>query len=133
MTEKRLPHDLETIEQALTGGPAPSPALRARVLARVDDELSRSARRPFRRYAAGVAAAVLLAMNVSLSLTTPAGPVADAPPARTAALAEQLRGMDLGLSEAEIARQCRLMAAGERLLPMGRPYGRTPDNMLEPF
>ncbi|NLF30257.1 MAG: hypothetical protein GX591_05125 [Planctomycetes bacterium] len=123
MIEERLPDDLAAIERALRCGPEPDAALGGRVLERVGGELRRARRLAFRQYAAGVAAAVLLVMNLSLSLTAGHRPAVREGPARAACLAEQVRRMDLDLAEDEIDRQCLLMAAGGRLLPLARPCG----------
>ena len=132
MMNERLPDELEAIERALRDRPQPSASLRCRVIQRVGDELHRSQQLAFWQYAAAVAASVLLVMNVGLSVARVPRTVIHDAPADTAALAEQVRRMELGLSEEEIERQCLLLAAGARLLPMARPYGSSPKTPL-PF
>lgn len=125
MTHDDLPPELASIERRLTGGPAPSAALRARVTGRVRDELRRGQGRPmgFWQYVGALAAAVLLLANLSLSVTSSSARVDLGGTDRPAELCEEIAEMGLDLPEAEVRRQCLLLAAGAELLPLARPQG----------
>lgn len=125
MTHDDLPPELARIERRLAGGPEPSAALRARVMVQVRDELRRREGQPvgFWQYVAALAAAVLLLANLSLSVTSSSVRVDLGGPDRPGELCEEIAEMGLGLPEAEVRRQCLLLAAGADLLPLARPQG----------
>jgi len=123
-----LPRELMDIERALrASGVEPDAGLRFAVMSRVRRELADSRRRDFWRYAAGVAAAVLLILNVSLSAvrTGPATLAGGERPQLRAAV-EQVRQIGLELPGQEIVRQCVLMSAGGTLEMYLEPYGPPP-------
>lgn len=123
MTGEELTRDLEAIERVLQGGPQPSPSLRYRVLARVNDELHRQQRVAFWQNVSTVAASILLVLNLSLSFACLPPQMSHVEPAIVASLAEQVRQMQLHISDDEIERQSLLLAAGEQLLLVAKPYG----------
>lgn len=120
MTASDLPDDLARLEAALAARarPAPSAALRERVLASARRERARSARRmgPW-EFAAAVAAVVLVCLNLSMAAVRALPRFAPASPApeATAALAR----LAPHLGEREARRQALLLAAAGRtaLLP----------------
>jgi hypothetical protein len=129
--ESDLPPELAALEQTLAAaGPGPDPALRQRVLARVERDLRDAKGADFWHYAAAVAAAFLLLWNVSFSVAYNSPRTTPIDPQQVAALCGQVEKMQLGLSPEEIRRQCLLMAAGSQLVPCMRPYGSAPTAWL---
>jgi anti-sigma-K factor RskA len=123
MNDDELPAELAMIEQAMSSGPRPGSSLRKRVTDRVEMELHRSRRLAFWQYASAIAAAVLLALNFSISVAHMPRQNPDMDRNAVAALRDQMGRMQLALSDDEIERQCLLLAAGERLVPSATPYG----------
>lgn len=123
MTGEELPRDLKDIERSLLGGPEPSALLRSRVLDCINEELHRSERMAFWQYAAAVAAACILVINLSLSFAPRHQVSFSAHAGDTGSSAETIRQLQLGLPENEIQRQSVLLAAGEHLTLAARPYG----------
>jgi len=119
-----LPPDLAALERALSGGPLPSPALRGRVTAQVEQGLRRSRQLDFWQYAAAVAAVAVVALNLSLTVSTasPQRPGLGIAREKQAAIQRQLENMELPLSPQEIRRQSVLMAAGAELILVGTPH-----------
>lgn len=131
MNDAQLPDDLANLEGQLAARAQPGPAagLRERVLVAVGRELRRP---PVTapeiddwRFAAALAAAVLLWANLSMSVTLePSWSRMLAPEPETgrleAAVAEERRLLP-GLSEREAYRQAVLAQAGTRLTPMPNP------------
>jgi hypothetical protein len=120
MTGPDLPPDLAALERELAalGQPGP-PALRPRVLAAVGRELRRDGRRPAWRFAAATAAAVLLWVNLSMSVANNTdwrlAPATE--PGQIAATADRLRELAPDLPDAELRRQALLARAGAALAP----------------
>lgn len=121
MTSNDLPPDLAAIEQALRGGCQPGQSLRNRTMTRVQEELSK--RQNFWEFASLLAAAVLLMLNFSFSITSPSRQVTSMDPDKLASLREQLGQIQPTLSPDEIRRQCLLLAAGNELVRLATPYG----------
>ncbi len=117
-----LPDDLAELECRLgaRSRPEPNTAFRQRLLASVQDELQREANASaagFWRYAATLAAAVLLGANLSqsaaLNLSWPRS-TEDADD--LAVTAAQLRQLDAEMSEQEARRQALLLHARSQLV-----------------
>jgi hypothetical protein len=108
MTDSDLPPDLAAVEQELSGlDRSPPAALRSRVLAAVRRELRRRARSSTWRFAATIAAAALVGINLSMSVANNA---AWSPPPgidrdQMEATAASLRRLLPELPEQEIYRQ----------------------------
>ena len=128
-----LPADLVAIEQMLRSDSGdcrpsgkcdqsqPSADLCDRIALQVQEELVRSKRNDFWPFAAAVAASVMLLLNVSSSVSqgTIRKPSFDRE--KFASMYQQVEQMQLGLSDAEIRRQCLLWTAGSELLPLPMP------------
>jgi hypothetical protein len=119
MTDPDLPPDLAALEQRLADRPRVEPHadLAARVLTATQDALRQPAppaRSDWHTWAA-VAAALLLAVNLSMSVAANTDwDFAPEPPATTA---EQLRALAPDLPEAELRRQALLARAAAGLSP----------------
>ena len=124
LTDNPLPDDLAAIERQLQSDACePTPALRDQVMARVQSELDTSPQPGFWRFAAAVAAVVVLLINQSVSVARVSIAPPPIDPDRVAHIYGQLTDLQLGLSPQELRRQCVLMAAGELLTPLAKPYG----------
>ena len=123
MENHDLPPDLHELERDLAGRPRPVPpaALRQRVIGCVRAELRRNGSRNGWTFAAGVAAAVLVWVNLSLSATlaTDFGPQPDRPRRPVEKVAAEIQRLLPGLSDEEARRQAILLQAGSDL--RGRP------------
>ena len=124
MNANPLPDDLATLEEALRRDrPEPAPVLRDRVMSRVRGELDSSRRTEFRWYLSGVAAVVLLGLNLSMSAVAWSSRAPRLQRPSTAALCEQLDEMQLGIPRDELRGHRLRMAAGQGLAPYPRPCG----------
>jgi hypothetical protein len=127
MSDPELPPDLAAIERRLAGRPRiePSPEFGARLLAASRDALHRPLAGRMAppshtwRSWASVAAAALLAINLSMSIATatdwnlkPAGE-----PGLASATVNRLRELAPDLPESELRRQVLLVRAGAGLAP----------------
>jgi hypothetical protein len=111
-----LPPDLAALERLLEARPSPphDPDLRRRVLEAVAGELADEGRAgpgSFWRFAAGVAAAVLLACNLAVSVAHDTDWRLDAPPPPEDDTAGRIAGLLPELSEPEAQRQALLLRA----------------------
>jgi hypothetical protein len=119
MSHADLPPELRQLESALTSSqPEPSPALRQRVLAAVGRELRSSPAAGVWWLAAGVAAAVLLAINFSISAINDmdfglGGGIGD----DVGTTASQIHALLPDWPQRETRRQALLLAAGTCLVP----------------
>ena len=112
-----LSDDLVDLERELAARaqPEPSTTLRPRVLAAIRHELERESNGIW-RYAAALAAVVLVGANLSLSAALDMGWPRDAIDAHNlAATAAQLRELDSAMSEQEARRQALLLQARSQL------------------
>jgi hypothetical protein len=123
MRDDPLPADLAALERELSARGGAEPAgLRRRVLAAVGDELAARPRRWTWRLALGAAAALLwvnLSMSVTSNLGRPGGGRLDDD--RLQKAARQVQELVPGLPEAEVYRQALLALAGPRLAPAPAP------------
>ncbi len=133
MTGDDLTRDLVMLERTLCGGCQQSPSLRSRVMDKVQEELYRSQRLAFWQYVSAVAALVLLALNLSISVASMPRQVAGLDRNRVSSLREQISQMQLALSEEDIQQHCLLLAAGEHLRPLAKPYGSSPGTSVLPI
>lgn len=123
MTDPELPPDLAALERRLIDRPhvAPSSDLDRRVLRATRNILNQPAGPASDgwRFWAAVAAAVLLGINLSMSMAanTDWRLTAHAEPGQLAATVERLRALAPELSEAELRRQALLTRAGAGLTP----------------
>lgn len=126
--DTQLPTDLVALERALVAARADAgDELKSRAMARVARELADRGTRDSLQYAAAVAAAVVLLLNVGLGASRFAGPAADGlDPARLQATCRQLNSLELDLPAEEVARHCMILAAGGELRVLPRPYGGLP-------
>jgi hypothetical protein len=121
-----IPDDLADLEQRLARRlrHAPGEALGPRVLAAVARELNQTApdnaRRSFWRFAVGVAAAMLLWLNLSMSAANDMdwSFVGDVDTASITASAERIRQVLPDLPEGEAARQARLAHFASHVPPL---------------
>jgi hypothetical protein len=119
MDQQQLPPELQRLEQELADcpGPAPPAELRQRVMEGVRAELRGRSLRNGWPFAAAVAAAALLWMNLSLSATLATDyntrPYTSAPPVKE--VAEQIQKLLPELSEREALRQAIFLKAGSHL------------------
>jgi hypothetical protein len=124
MRDDTLPPGLAALERELSGasGADPPADLRRRVLTAVGEELAARPRRPW-RVAFAAAAAVLLWVNLSMSVTSNVGWPRDAAIEgdRLEETARQIRDLVPGLPEGEVYRQALLARAGPRLAPAPAP------------
>jgi hypothetical protein len=117
-----LPDDLADLERRLAAAARrqPDAALRQRVLASVQDELRRevgASTNDFGRFAAALAATVLLGANLSLSAALNMNwPRDGGERDDLAATAAQIRRLDPELSEQEARQQAALLHARSHLL-----------------
>ena len=130
MSLSDLPDDLSDLELELTRRRQPPPAgLRNRVMAAVVRELNRPAlgerRAGMWQFAAAVAAAMLLAVNLSMSVAnnTEWGPARQIDQQKVAALARRIGGLAPQLPEREPVRQAWLLQSSLHVtpLPAARP------------
>ncbi len=137
MEDFRLPTDLSGLEQELAARaiPEPSPELRGRVMAAIRQETVESPAAGLAgiwRFAAAVAAVLVLLLNLSMSVTNRrVWDVRGQPQQQdVAAVARKLRQIVPELSEEEAFRVVNTMESGPRLVlmpyPRGRPDWRTP-------
>lgn len=117
----KLPNELKQIERLLLGGPrsAPSAALRGRVLADVrselvKSELARTRNSPGWRFAAAIAATLLVGLGFSLCAmqTTAFGLQRRESPLSINEIALRLQQLSPGLSHEESLRQAALRQIG---------------------
>ena len=119
MENHDLPPDLQELERDLAGRPRPVPpaALRQRVIGGVRAELRRNGSRNGWTFAAGLAAAVVVWVNLSLSATLATGfgskRGGTGPPVEK--VAEQIQQLLPELSDEEARRQAVLLQAGSDL------------------
>ena len=99
----------------------PSAELRDRIALQVREELARSKRNDFWPFAAAVAASVMLLLNVSSSVSQGSIRKPSFDREKFASMYQQVEQMQLGLSDAEIRRQCLLWTASSELLPLPMP------------
>ena len=113
METPELPDDLAAIEAELTGRSKPTaPAmLRGRSLAAARDGVARSRRLGPWRFAASLAAAVLLALHVMLAATMNTNFTGPVPGGDPAALAREIRRVAPELPPGEAERLARLHLA----------------------
>lgn len=134
MPEYPLPAELASLEARLQAlPPLEDPReLRRRVLEHLADEL-RVARRIDRwMYAGGVAAAVVLWMNLSWMASRETS-FAYAPPESLQARAEQIERLAPGISQQEALRQAVVMSLGERHAAGPAVGGPLPKPTLQSF
>ena len=123
-----LPGDLADLQRQLCADTAePSYAMKAKVMAGVENELARPQQNDFWQFAAAVAAMVVLLINLSVSIAPISSRVSRGDLRPTESLYGQIEDLQLGLSDREIKRQCMLLAASETIVPYGRPYGSSPE------
>jgi hypothetical protein len=124
LNENGLPDELAELEQELQRETqTPDPALKDKVLAGVQQQLRSEQGSDFWQFAAGVAAAVLLVLNLTLSTTISTGVAPRMEHHVTKPVNIQLDAKELGLTREELQRQAMLMAAGNELVRYTRPYG----------
>jgi hypothetical protein len=127
-----LPDDLAELERRLAGRPRPEPdaALRRRVVGSVRDELERDRRRfaGAWRYAAALAAAVLLGANLSLGVAVSADWRRDEAGDDIGTTVARLRQLDPELTEDEARRQALLLQTRAHLVPA--PVVRPPAEQI---
>jgi len=139
MSDPRLPPELRDLEEELSRRllPAPSDALKARVLESLCDSLARERARGSWSWAAGAAAALALLANLS---STPAPIGAIGPPgapegASVERAAQLIRETLPEITESEALRQAILIAAAARIPPFfappAPPGAMTLDSSLE--
>jgi hypothetical protein len=125
MSDDALPPDLAALERELSahGEVRPSADLRRRVLAAVGEELADRPRRWSWRLAFVAAAAVLLWINFSMSVTNNAGWPRDAGYGgdRLQETARRIRDLVPDMPESEVYRQALLARAGASLSPTPPP------------
>ena len=123
--ETGMPPEPCRLERALLASRAdPDAEMKSRVMSRVGRELAWSRSRDLLQYVAGVAAAVLLMLNLSLSTARTASPPAPGmEPEQVRAACDEVRRLGVDLPGQEIARQCVLLAAGRDLPMYQEPYG----------
>ena len=138
MENYHLPADLQQLERDLAGRPRPDPPaeLRQRVIQGVRAELQGNGSGNRWTFAAGVAAAVVVWVNLSMSATlaTDYGSRPTSPRLQVDKLAEQIQQLLPELSEHEALRQAGLMQAGSQLsrypmLPTGPAAPRHRGNL----
>jgi hypothetical protein len=116
MENEQLPPELEQLERDLADRPRPDPPaeLRQRVIGGVRAELQRNGARNGWTFAAAVATAALVWLNLSLSATlaTDCGPQPDSLAPEVGKVAEQIQQLLPELSEREALRQAILLQAG---------------------
>jgi hypothetical protein len=128
MRDDTLPPDLAALERELSahGQAGPSADLRRRVLSSVGEELADRPRRWSWRFAFGAAAAVLLWINFSMSVTNNAGWPRDGGYGddRLQETARRIRDLAPGLPEGEAYRRALLARSAPRLAPppLSSPY-----------
>ncbi len=131
MATEDLPPDLAALEQELQSRRTaePDPGLRRKVLASVRKKLHREPV-PFGQFAAALAAAALLWINLSISVVNdtcwPAAPPVD--PDRVEETARRIRALVPDLPENEVYRQALLAQIGSYPAP-----GPIPPSSLEPI
>ncbi len=131
LNENGLPDELAELEQELQREThAPNPALEDKVLADVQQQLRSEQRNDFWQFAAGVAAAVLLVLNLALSTSISTGAAPRMKHHVTKSVNIQLDAKELGLSDKELRRQALLLAACDEMILYARPYG-SPGNYSE--
>ncbi len=128
MKDTDLPSELGRLERELAERPRPAvpPALRRRVLAAVPVELRRQQRRARWAFAAQVAAAALLWLNLSLSATTATqgAPRRRGDPRAVRATAREIRRLLPGLSPREALACATALRAGTDLRGCPPPPAR---------
>jgi hypothetical protein len=133
MAKQDLPPDLDALEQELYAHarPGPEPTLRSRVLAAVRRELDQDERRPAWRFAVATAAAVLLWINFSMSISNDMNwpLVGGLDEERLESSAARIRALDPELSEREARRQALVAQAHFRSAP-GPSLGGDPNRIL---
>jgi len=133
MSSQDLPPDLAALERELMARDRPSPpsALRQRVLDGVRRDHRRPPRLPAWQFAAAVAAALLLGINLSVSVANNlSGHLADGlDKERLDAEAERLRGLVPELSDQEVYRQALLAQGAAQLLAAPVPSS-SPESLL---
>jgi len=119
MSEPDLPADLAWLDNALQSRPVEVPAgLRPRVLAAVAEELNRRPPGAFWRFAAAAAAAALLGINFSVSVTNNTDcRLRDGITDEAETAARRIHELLPDLPHREARRQALLLAAGARLAP----------------
>ena len=120
MIDPEASDDPTELERALAGRPGrePPPAFRARVMGAVSRELGADRRRERWAFAARVAAAALLWLNLSLSATIVAAPPLPAAPNGRAAAeaAEQLRRLLPEMPREQALAYAAMLRAGSGVL-----------------
>jgi len=113
--------------------PASDPRLRGRVLAVVADELVGQHRRGWWNFAAGLAAALLIGLNLSLAVAPASVSMAGPPePVDLDAAAHELSQAVPGLSPAEARRELFLLRSGARLPLWVQPRGSIARHDIDP-
>jgi hypothetical protein len=125
VTPDPLPPDLLALERDLADRPRPEPSaeLRGRVVAAARRERHRPARAGFPRFAAAVAAAALVAINLSASVANDTDWGLRRPPDRRAVgdTADRIRELAPDLPDREVVRQMLLLNAAVNLVPAPAP------------
>jgi hypothetical protein len=111
---------------------SPGDGLRGRTLATVQVELDRHRRQSWWNYAAGLAAALLIGLNLSIALPHELSSLpsanGSAGQADLDAAADSIHQTMPDVSAAEIRRELVLLQAGSHLLPWKEPQGSFPLN-----
>ena len=126
MNSDEIPEDqVASLEATIrAAGPVgPGPRLRERVVASVASELRRCQRQDRWSFAAGLAAMVLIGLNLSLGARTWAcgSPRIQEEPVTVSA--ESAKELAPELTVEEVRRELVLLKAGSRLLPWSQPRG----------